>query len=94
MAEDPAYAEEKGLPLNYEYYLTNCLVKPLATILDLFVAHGKAEDILFGDIIRKYKMKRAGDRPSGGLLPSHRAPHGAEEEVEGHVGPYFRVRIL
>jgi hypothetical protein len=63
MAEDPAYAEERGLALNYEYYLTNCLVRPLATILDMFVAHGKAEDILFGDIIRKYKMKRAGDRP-------------------------------
>jgi hypothetical protein len=60
MAEDPTYAEEKGLNLNYEYYLTNCLVKPLSTILDLFVTHGKAADILFGDIIR-HRTKKKGN---------------------------------
>jgi hypothetical protein len=61
MAEDPTYAEERGLVLNYEYYLTNCLVKPLSTILDLFVTHGKAADILFGDIIRKHRTKKNGN---------------------------------
>lgn len=63
MAEDPAYALEQNLPINYYLYLRSHLINPLSTILDLFVKHGgKAEDILFADIIREYKNRKNSQR--------------------------------
>jgi hypothetical protein len=62
MAEDPAYAEKNNLPINYLYYLEHGLITPLSTILEAFVTRGNAKDILFKDLIRDYKVKRAGNR--------------------------------
>ena len=38
-AEDPAYVEEKGIPVDYEYYFTNQLKKPVCDLLEPLVGN-------------------------------------------------------
>lgn len=44
-SEDPDFARENGLPLDYLFYLNNQIRKPLTTFLELSGRHAEIEDI-------------------------------------------------
>ena len=55
-AEDPTYAREHNLPLDYEYYFTNKLLKPVCDLLEPVVENPQVE--IFGDFLRPKRTRR------------------------------------
>lgn len=54
--EDPVYAQEKGLHLDYAFYLETQYVNPIYSLLELVLDGQTPKDKLnrlFGDILRK-----------------------------------------
>lgn len=57
-AEDPGYVVEKGLELDYPYYLESQFVTPIFSLLELVIDGKDSKEKmnrLFGDIIRRSK---------------------------------------
>lgn len=57
--EDPKYAIDHGIPIDYRFYLTNQIRNPCAQIIALEIGEEKAEKI-FDDILRDYDLKKDG----------------------------------
>jgi DNA polymerase delta subunit 1 len=50
-AEDPAYVQEKGIRVDYDYYFTNQLKRPVCDLLEPLVGQGD----IFSPPQKKYK---------------------------------------
>ena len=66
-SEDPAYVEEKKLPIDYHYYFINKFLRPVCDLVEPLVDNPKAE--IFGEIIESHKPqkknKKKKDPPPG-----------------------------
>jgi DNA polymerase delta subunit 1 len=51
-AEDPAWVEEKGIKIDYQYYFTNQLKRPVCDLLEPLLGHD-AEKLIFQPKVRK-----------------------------------------
>ena len=49
IAEDPKWAKDHNVPLDYEYYFTNKFMNPVCDLLEPIVE----KDLIFGDLIPK-----------------------------------------
>jgi len=58
-AEDPAWVEEKGLKVDYQYYFTNQMRKPIADLLEPLV--GREIDVFSEQPQKKYKKYTMAD---------------------------------
>ena len=59
-AEDPRWARENNLPLDYEYYFTNKFMNPVCDLLEPLVEDPK--NTIFGDIIPKKPRTQRGQK--------------------------------
>ena len=55
-AEDPKYAEENKLPIDYSYYFINKFLNPVCDLLDPLYEDVKAE--IFGELLSREKEKK------------------------------------
>ena len=66
-SEDPAYVEEKKLPIDYHYYFINKFLRPVCDLVEPLVDNPKVE--IFGEIIESHKPqkknKKKKDPPPG-----------------------------
>ena len=66
-SEDPAYVEEKKLPIDYHYYFINKFLRPVCDLVEPLVDDPKNE--IFGEIIESHKPqkknKKKKDPPPG-----------------------------
>ena len=58
LIEHPLYITEKKLKINYNYYLTNQIEKPVFQIFDLVMKNPKT---IIEDVVRKQKNKKNGN---------------------------------
>ena len=56
-AEDPVYVKEHDLELDYLYYINNCLIKPVVTILELEYGSKTQQLLLEGNTERIMKLQ-------------------------------------
>lgn len=50
--EDPLYALQNNLPIDYQWYLTNQLSKPLTRLMEHIISESQINDLLHGDHTR------------------------------------------
>ena len=55
-AEDPKYAEDNNLPVDYVYYFINKFLNPVCDLLEPLFDNPKEE--IFGELINRVKPKR------------------------------------
>jgi DNA polymerase delta subunit 1 len=58
-AEDPAYAKDRGIEIDYVYYVENQLMSPIATLLELLVDDPVKEILEHPDVAPKLSELRA-----------------------------------
>lgn len=57
-AEDPIYAIENNLPIDYDYYIEKQLLKPVKRIFGVIM--NRPEDLIYGDASRQKRKKTKG----------------------------------
>jgi DNA polymerase delta subunit 1 len=55
-SEDPKYAKENGIPIDYEYYFMNKFINPVCDLIEPLFEDPKEE--IFGELLTKIKPKR------------------------------------
>jgi DNA polymerase delta subunit 1 len=74
-AEDPTWAKNNDLPLDYRYYFTNKFMNPVCDLLAPLIPN--PQEVIFGDFIpkkkpRKKPMSSGGERKIEDLFAMHR----------------------